>query len=456
MLTLEKLLTSPTTQVGKAGRFVVFQIKLWSHCARLLKINRSGQQAAALSYHTIFGIVPLAIVTLLIFQSFPTYSYIGERVKNFIYDQANFTAFNSPVQSSDNPEETIKLTEHLDAIVARFFAETNKGQIGLFSILIVIWAALALLATIEKSFNNIWHVAAGRNFLHRIISYWALLTLGPLLLGTGIYVITQYSKIANIHQTVLSYVAPAILSYFVATVAFFLLYFVMPNTKVNFKAAICGAAVAALVWMAAKSIFGYCITELGLYRTVYGVMALIPMTVVWIYITWLTVLFGLQLTYTTQHLKSLDAAEIAATRKTEKYFIANDLTIINIVREIAAAFQDNQAPVLPEHICSKLDIPAEFGHKILDHLVNSKLIVRTSEPEAGFLPATDPANIKLSDIAEAIAATGFAQSGTNQVDSLQQIAQSQRSALAQYTLKQILTPKQDNAAPDNETQDSTA
>jgi membrane protein len=450
MLTLEKLLATPTTQLGKAGRFVVFQIKLWSHCARLLKINRSGQQAAALSYHTIFGIVPLAIVTLLIFQLFPSYSYIGEKVKNFVYDQANFTAFKSPVQNSNNPEETIKLTEHLDAIVARFFAETNKGQIGLISILIVIWAALALLATIEKSFNNIWHVATGRNFLHRIISYWALLTLGPLILGTGIYIITRYSKIANIQETVLSHMAPAILSYIVATVAFFLLYFVMPNTKVNFKAAVWGAAVAALVWMAAKSIFGYCITELGLYRTVYGVMALIPMTVVWVYITWLTVLFGLQLTYTTQHLTSLDAAEIAAAQKTEEYFIANDLTVINIVREIAAAFEDNQAPVPPEEICSKLDIPAEFGQKILDHLVSSRLIVRTSDPAVGFLPAKDPANIKLSEIAEAVAATGLAQPATDQPDSLQQIAQSQRNILARHTLKEILNPKQETKGPSHE------
>jgi membrane protein len=438
MLTLEKLLTTPTTQLGKAGRFVVFQIKLWSHCARILKLNRSGQQAAALSYHTIFGIVPLAIVTLLIFQLFPSYSYIGERVKNFIYEQANFTAFKSPAQSNDNSEETIKLTEHLDAIISRFFSETNKGQIGFFSILIIIWAALALLATIEKSFNNIWHVTTGRNFLHRIISYWALLTLGPLILGTGIYIITRYSQLVQLQETVLSHIAPEILSYIIATVAFFLLYFVMPNTKVSFKAAIWGAAVAALVWMAAKSIFGYCITELGLYRTVYGVMALIPMTVVWIYITWLTVLFGLQLTYTTQHLKSLDAAEIAAAKKTEEHFIANDMTIINIVREIAEAFQDNQAPVPPEEICGRLDIPAEFGQKILNHLVNSKLIVRTSEPKEGFLPARDPANIKLSDIAEAAAATGFAQPRTDQPDSLQQIAQTQRKALAKYNLKQIL------------------
>jgi membrane protein len=436
MLTLEKLLTTPTTQVGKAGRFVVFQIKLWSHCARLLKINRSGQQAAALSYHTIFGIVPLAIVMLLIFQSFPAYSDIREEVKNFVYNQANFSAFKSPAPSSEDSQETITLTEHLDELVARFFAETNKGQIGLFSVLFVIWAALALLATIEKSFNNIWHVATGRNFLHRIISYWALLTLGPLLLGAGIYMVTRYSTFVRLRETILSNIAPFILSYIVAIVAFFLLYFVLPK--------------------AAKSIFGYCITELGLYRTVYGVMALIPMTVVWIYITWLTVLFGLQLTYTTQHLKSLDAAEIAAARKTEEYFIANDLTIINIVREIATAFQDNQAPVPPEEICSKLNIPAEFGQKILDHLVNSKLIIRTSEPEVGFLPATDPANIKLSDITEAVATTGFAQFGTDQADGLQKIAQSQQSALAQYTLKQILNPKQDNATPDNDPQNSTA
>jgi membrane protein len=438
MLKLTELLSTPTTQLGRASRFIVFQVKLWSHCARLLRINRAGQQAAALSYHTIFGIVPLAIVMLMIFQSFPAYSYIGDRVKNFIYEQANFTAFKSPAQSSDNTEETINLTEHLDAIVARFFTETNKGQIGLFSILIVIWAALALLTTIEKSFNNIWHVTTGRNFLHRIISYWALLTLGPLILGAGIYMITRYSQFVKLQETVLSHITPQILSFFVAMVTFFLFYFIMPNTKVHLKAAIWGAAVAALVWMAAKGIFGYCITELGLYRTVYGVMALIPMTVVWIYITWLTVLFGLQLTYTTQHLKSLDAAEIAAAKKTEEYFVANDLTAINMVREIAVAFEKDQAPVEAEVICSKLNIPAELAEKVLNHFVNSGIIVRTSEPKAGFVLARDPTNIKLSDISESLAEIGFAQDTSDQLPSLQQIARSQQDALSQYNLKQIL------------------
>ena len=191
MVRLKELLTTPSTQLDRASRFVVFQIKLWSHCARLLKKNRSGQQAAALSYHTIFGIVPLAIVTLLIFKSFPAYSEIGEKMKDFVYREAHLTAFKSPAANGEDSEQTEALTDHIDGLVDRFFAETNKGQIGLFSVMIVIWAALSLLTTIEKSFNSIWHVATGRNFLHRITSYWALLTLGPLLVGVGIYIITQ-------------------------------------------------------------------------------------------------------------------------------------------------------------------------------------------------------------------------------------------------------------------------
>ena len=86
-----------------------------------------------------------------------------------------------------------------------------------------------------------------------------------------------------------------------------------------------------------------------------------------------------------------------------------------------------------------MNIPAEFGDKILQHLVDSGLIVKTSDPKVGFIPAKDPANIRLSDIAAAVAEVGFAQSPTEQPESLKQITQSQRDALAQYNIKQILS-----------------
>jgi len=437
---LKKLLSTPTAQLGRAGRFVVFQIKLWWHCVRLLIRNRAGQQAAALSYHTIFGLVPLAIVTLLMFQTFPAYKGVGDRVKGLVYKQLHLSTIEYPDPS--NPEGRIKLTEHLDKIVSRVFTGLSEGTIAMFSGVILIWAALALLLTIERAFNNIWGVGRGRSFLHRVINYWALLTLGPLLLGFGIYITTRYSAVGRLQRTVLTHIGPAILSYMVATIAFFLLYFILPNTKVKARAALFGAAVGALIWSIAKWGFGLYVTKLIPYSQVYGVLGLIPLGVFWIFITWFIVLFGLQLTFTTQHLKTLDAAEIDAARKTEDYFIANDLTAINIVREIAAAFENNNAPVEPQVICSKLNIPAEFSDKILGHLVDSGLIVRTSEPKVGFVPAKDPENIRLSDIADAVAKVGFAQSVTEQPEVLEQITRSQRSALSEYNVKQILSGEQ--------------
>ena len=435
MLTLNQLLSTPTTQLGRASRLVVFQIKLWSHCARLLEKNRSGQQAAALSYYTIFGIVPLAIVILLLFQSLSAED-VGQNVKALVYSHLELSEIRYP--TSDGRD--VLLTDHLDGIVQQFFEGLNKGSLTLLSAVIVIWAALALLSKIEKAFNNIWHVTRGRGFLHRIINYWAILTLGPLLVGLGVYVSSQYKPVGDLQRTLLSFsrLGPLLLSYTVAAVVLFLLYFVLPNTKVQARAAVWGAAVAALVWTAAKWGFGQYVTGFIPYSKIYGVVGLVPLGVLWIFITWLIVLFGLQLTFTTQHLKSLDAAEIAAAKKNEDYFIANDLTVINVVREIAAAFQENQAPVASEVLCSKLDIPAEFGEKILNHLVGRGLIVRASEPRVGFLPARDPANIKLSEIAEAVAAAGLAQSAADGPPAMQQIVQSQRNALAQYSLRQII------------------
>jgi len=441
----QELLSTPSAQLGKASRLAVFQIKLWSHCARLLKANRAGQQAAALSYHTIFGVVPLAIVVLLIFQLFPKHKDVADRIKTLAYDQLHLTT----IEYHPDPQKTdekIMLTEYLDNMVGDFFQGVNTGSVTIISTIFVIWAAVALLSTIERAFNNIWHVPRGRNLLHRIMNYWAVLTLGPLFLGVGIYLITQYTAAVQIRRTVLSSIGPALLSYLVSTAGFFLLYFVLPNTKVQAKAAISGAAVAALVWAIAKWGFGLYITEFVPYGKVYGVLGIVPLSILWIFISWLIVLFGLQLTFTTQHLKSLDTAEITAARKTERYFIASELTVINIVREIAAAFEQNRAPVAAEIICSKLNMPAEFGEKILNHLVVEGLLAKTSDPMVGFLPVTDPENVKLSQIAKAVADASFGQPMHEAGKPLEHIVHQQNELLGRYNLKQILTDEQDAAS----------
>jgi DNA-binding IscR family transcriptional regulator len=114
----------------------------------------------------------------------------------------------------------------------------------------------------------------------------------------------------------------------------------------------------------------------------------------------------------------------------------------------------DQAPVSPEVICSKLDIPPEFGDKILDHFVDRGLIAKTSEPKVGFVPVKDPGHIMLTDIAEAVSVAGFAQTTPDHPQVLEQINRSRRNALAQYNLKQVLNITQDSGKLADQNHDS--
>jgi YihY family inner membrane protein len=441
----KNILAIPTEELGRCGRFVVFQLKLWPHCARLLRRNRSGQQAAALSYHTIFGIVPLAIVMLMTFQIFPAYRDVGERVKDFFYKQAHL----DNIEYSDTEDETksVKITDKIDEITGGFLARLDKGSITLLSAVIVIWAALGLLTTIERAFNSIWHIVQGRSFIHRIVNYWALLTLGPLLLGLGFYASTHSSLAGRFQSGIGGYLQP-VLPYLISVVAMFFLYFVLPNTRVSAWSALWGAAIAALIWTGAKLVFRIYVMKFIPFQAVYGILGLIPLGVLWIYITWLIVLFGLQLTFTTQHLKTLDAAQITKMHKSNEYFIANDFTAVKIMEYILRAFDQKQAPVSVEVICSKLNLPADFAERILEHLTSAGLLFRTAEPRTGYTPATDGANITLADICRAVNKASFAQADDKTPAKLAAIFAAQNKELAAHTLKEILEDRTQNTACD--------
>jgi membrane protein len=417
------------------GLFVTFQYRLWFHCARLLKKNHATQLAAALSYYTIFGVIPLAIVVILIFHSIPKYRGTGEQLKQFLYEELRLDQIEYP--NPDQPDERIALTTYLDRIINGFFASFDKGSLGLVSAVLVIWAALRLLELIEGAFNHMWYVARGRRFVHRVINYWALLTLVPLLLGTGLYVTTQYRLLESFRTGPWAAVTPAV-SYLFSLLALFLLYLVMPNAKVQAGPALWAAAVAALVWTFAKWGFGVYVTKLIPYSTIYGVLGLIPLGVFWIYITWLIVLFGLQLAFATQHFLTLEAAEVPKAREAEGRFIADEITAVAVAREIALAFESDQAPISADHICSRLDLPGEFGEKLLNELTAQGLLARTSEPKRGYLLARDPKHIRLSDIAAAVSAASLAQPRPELQDPLYRVLRAKHELLSQYGLRDVL------------------
>ncbi len=457
MRALQEFLTTPAANLGRAGRFIVFQYNLWDHCLRLLRKNRAEQLAAALSYYTIFGLVPLAIVAVLIFNALPGYRDTGDQIKKLVYQELRLSQIE--YANPDKPEEDVVLTDYLDEIIARFFEGLNKGSLGLVSAILVIWAALRLLALIETAFNHMWHVPKGRRFLHQVINYWALLTLSPLLLAVGLYATTRYSLLKDIQAGPFAALGPVI-SFLVSWTALFLLYLVMPNAKVKAGPALWGAGVAALVWSLAKWGFGVYVLRLIPYSAIYGVLGLIPLGVFWVYVTWMIVLFGLQLTFAVQHFVTLESAERLLAKETDTRFIANEMTGIAMAREIAVAFENNRGPLSTDAICSRLDIPGDFGQKLLDELVGRGLLGRTSEPNPGYVLVRNPARIRLSEIGEAVSAVALAQPKRDTPGDLHRIAQAQHDVLMQYSLRDILdtpptisqeTPQQEPHPPAQET-----
>ena len=431
----KKLFSTPTNGLEKAAGFILFQARIWPQCIKLLYKNRADQQASSLSYNTIFGIVPLAIVMLLLFHALGTFEGIGKQMRNFFYEQAFIKNVQYPVDPN-NPNEKITLAQKIDEFTTNFYSNLNKGSITIISSVLIIWAAIALLMTIENSFNMIWGVSR-RNMIQRITNYWAFLTLGPLLFGAAAYVNTQYRIAAYLGKNIFSFLGPIVpfaVPFAVAFIGLFALYMLMPNAKVNSKAALWGALVAAVAWIIAKWAFGLYMVKFIPSSVVYGMLGLVPLGVLWIYITWLIVLFGLQLTFTTQYLKTIEEAEHAAGQIKQKYFIVSDLHIINIVILIFKEFEKKNSPVPAEFISSYLRLPAEFAGKILGHLTAAKIILRITEPAAGFAPSTVAENMTLADVYDAVTEAGFAKP-SDQSAVITQLSAERRQKLSQYTIR---------------------
>ncbi|MEN8126441.1 MAG: YhjD/YihY/BrkB family envelope integrity protein [Planctomycetota bacterium] len=472
---ISKLLTSPTHELGKWTRFLVFQVRIWFHCIRLLKANRCSTQAAALAYYTLFGAVPMTIVMLMIFHMFPAYRDMGNKVQDFAYDQfLNKVEYTPDTSESDDPTaqqptegaladgepNKISIADKIDEISEQYMEKLSTGAIGFVSALLLMYAAIKLFSTIENSFNTIFRIPTGRSFIKRMINYWSLITLGPLLLGLGIHFSAQFMMMEGLHQGILPHIRP-LFPFLISVLMFFFMYFVLPNTRINAGAALWGATVGALLWSVAKWGFGLYVIKFVPFNAVWGILGIIPLTVMWIYWTWIFVLFGLQLTYATQNIKHLDAAEISRTRKADKCFLANDQTVVRMMEYVLNVFErKDQEPVSVEAVSYRLSMPVAFTEKILDTMVRSGLLCRTHEPSVGYVPSTDGANITLDEISKAISEISFAQADAAGQAKMLEVFEQMRMHLSRFTLKEVLHDAKDlelqkNVVPDFEEDDES-
>lgn len=234
-------------------------------------------QASSLTYTTLLSLVPLMTVSLAILYAFPVSDKITEEIQSFIFD--NFMPSSGEV---------------LRNYFQDFSAKASQLSGVSFAFLIVV--ALMLMGNIDRAFNKIWRTSSKRRTLAKFLEYWAILTLGPILIGSSLAATSYLVSIPIFSDAVdslskgqyLLRLAPLISS----IVGFTLLYTIVPNRQVPIRHALAGGLLAAVLFELAKRGFALYVTQFPTYQAIYGALAVIPIFLVWIYLSWMVTLLG--------------------------------------------------------------------------------------------------------------------------------------------------------------------
>lgn len=243
--------------------------------------DRGPQVASELSYTTLLSIVPLMAVVFGLMAAYPIFGDMREQLQGFVFD--NFV----PAAGQVIQRNLLTFADNATRI-------SGVGAVFLFV------TALLMMATIDRSFNAIWQVTDKRNLWSNFTVYWAVLTLVPLLLGASVLVSAELQALPwypdaakTIEQSPFKI---SLMPFLGSTMAFFLLYMVVPNRRVPIHHALSGALVAALLFEVAKRGFHLYISSFHTYTLIYGTLATLPIFLVWLFVSWVVALLGAEFT----------------------------------------------------------------------------------------------------------------------------------------------------------------
>ena len=246
---------------------------LWQH----FREDRNFEAAGALSYTSLLALVPLMAVMFGVVAGFPVFDRWAEELEAYIF--ANFV-----------PTAGDTVREYLHSFVGNSAGLTGAGMLFLVA------TAILLMASIEKNLNRIWRVRAPRHLSSRLVTFWAVLTLGPLLMGASLgltsYVAALPLLAPEFVRGALQGLMLQLTPFMVAMVGFALLFLVVPNRRVRLPHALIGALISAVLFELAKRGFVFYVTHFPTYERIYGALATVPLFLVWIYVSWVVVLLG--------------------------------------------------------------------------------------------------------------------------------------------------------------------
>jgi len=256
-------------RAGQMGRFL-------GYTGGRFLTDGCPRQAAGLSYVSLLAIVPLLAIGLAIFTGFPAFAAMRANVQELILRNLL-------------PDLEVRVSDQLTTFIENASNMTGPGLIGLGV------TAILLLSNINGALNGIWRVAEPRPLVMRVMVYWMLLTLGPLLIGASLTV-SSYAFAAvqwlDVGQVTELRIVSRLVSMALATLGFGLIYFIVPNRSIHLGHALAGGLVAAILLETLKALFGLYLRHFPSYQLVYGAVSTIPIFLVWMYLSWAVILFG--------------------------------------------------------------------------------------------------------------------------------------------------------------------
>ena len=244
---------------------------------RRLDQERLPQVAGSLTFTTVLALVPLLTIAFAIFTTFPLFNTLRASLEAYFAESLMPQAVANTILS----------------YLSQFAAKASRlSAVGAIALIVT---AVAMMGTVDRVFNHIWRVKTKRPFPQRIIVYWAIITLGPLLIGVSISLTSYLFAATTGVVSSLPFIGAlfyTLVSVILTSCAFTMLYVGVPNRYIDWRDAAWGGLVAAVAFEIAKRTFAVFVTKFPTYTVLYGAVAALPIFLVWIYLSWLITLLG--------------------------------------------------------------------------------------------------------------------------------------------------------------------
>lgn len=374
-------------------RFSLYSImKILYLCVQRYRTNTLVSRASALTYSSLFSLVPILAILFAIARGFGLSDMLEKTLQN----------------SVAIPQENTRV---LLEFVQSYLNETKSGVFLGVGIVALFYSVINLTNNIEVTFNRIWHVRKSRTILRKVTDYFSMFLLLPVLIvissGMSIYV-GQIASGLEGYQIL----AP-IVKFFIKLIPFVItwgmfsaLYMFMPNTHVKMRPAIISGITIGTAYQIFQFLYISSQVYVSRYNAIYGSFAALPLFLLWLQLSWSLILFGVELTYAQQNLKhySFDYDTRNISRRYQ------DFVTILILSIIAKRFQNNERPLSALEISDNHIIPIRLVQLVLDTLIEVDVIHETiidnKTEEVGYQPSIDLESLTVSFVLNRINAQG--------------------------------------------------